>query len=177
MEFGTPIDKYNNSKVSISKLLGNSVKEGSFLVQKGPNQENRAKILSNIDKKFEKIIKQLRTSDYEGSEKNMIQILKNTPHIFLEISPNTGFLGVNYPLGVKNTNLKSFGTDGNERAYGRIVFLTIDPRYIPNKRLEELIIHELAHTLANHVKYRPDDHRQDFIDAEKLFKKIWTSYK
>ena len=34
----------------------------------------------------------------------MIQILKHTPHIFLEISPNTGFLGVNYPLGVRKTN-------------------------------------------------------------------------
>ena len=177
MEFGTPIDKYNNSKVSIHKLLGRSVKEDSFLVQNGPNKSSRAKILSKIDTKFGKIVKQLKPNEYKGSEQNMISILKNTPHIFLEIAPHTGFLGVNYPLGVQNTNLKPFGTDGNERAIGRTVFLTIDPEYISDKKLENLIIHELSHTLANHVKYRPDDHGKDFIAAEKLFKKIWTSYK
>ena len=177
MEFSTPIDKYNNSKVSIQKLLGKSVKEGSFLVQNGPNKSERSKILSKIDNKFGNIIKQLKPSEYEGSERQMISILKNTPHIFLEIAPNTGFLGVNFPLGVQNTNLESFGKDGNERAIGRTVFLTIDPKYISDRELEDLIIHELSHTLANHVKYRPDDHGKDFIAAEKLFKKIWTTYK
>ena len=176
MEFGTPIDKYNNSKVSIQKLLGRSVKEGSFLVQNGPNKTARAKLLSKIDTKFGNIIKQLKPNEYVGSEQQMISILKNTPHIFLEIAPDTGFLGVNYPLGVQNTNLEPFGTDGNERAIGRTVFLTIDPEYISDQELEKLIIHELSHTLANHVKYRPDDHGKDFITAEKLFKKIWTTY-
>jgi hypothetical protein len=176
MEFGTPIDRYNNSKVSIHKLLGRSVKEGSFLVQNGPNKTARAKLLSKIDTKFGNIIKQLKPNEYVGSEQQMISILKNTPHIFLEIAPNTGFLGVNYPLGVQNTNLEPFGTDGNERAIGRTVFLTIDPKYISNQKLENLIIHELSHTLANHVKYRTDDHGKDFIAAEKLFKKIWTTY-
>ena len=176
MEFGTSIDIYNNSKVSIEKLLGKSVKEGSFLVQNGPNKITRAKILSKIDNKFGNIIKQLKPSEYKGSEQKMISILKNTPHIFLEIAPDTGFLGVNYPLGVQNTDLEPFGTDGNERAIGRTVFLTIDPKYISDRELEKLIIHELSHTLANHVKYRPDDHGKDFIAAEKLFKKIWTTY-
>jgi hypothetical protein len=176
MEFGTTIDKYNNSKVSIHKLLGRSVKEGSFLVQNGPNKTARAKLLSKIDTKFGNIIKQLKPNEYVGSEQQMISILKNTPHIFLEIAPNTGFLGVNYPLGVQNTNLEPFGTDGNERAIGRTVFLTIDPKYISEQKLENLIIHELSHTLANHVKYRTDDHGKDFIAAEKLFKKIWTTY-
>jgi len=176
MEFGTTIDKYNNSKVSIHKLLGRSVKEGSFLVQNGPNKTARAKLLSKIDTKFGNIIKQLKPNEYVGSEQQMISILKNTPHIFLEIAPNTGFLGVNYPLGVQNTNLEPFGTDGNERAIGRTVFLTIDPKYISDQKLENLIIHELSHTLANHVKYRTDDHGKDFIAAEKLFKKIWTTY-
>ena len=177
MEFGTPIDKYNNSKVSIYKLLGRSVKEGPFLVQNGPNKSTRAKILSKIDNKFGNMIKQLKPSEYNGSEQKMISILKNTPHIFLEIAPDTGFLGVNYPLGVQNTNSEPFGKDGNERAIGRTVFLTIDPDYISDQGLEKLIIHELSHTLANHVKYRPDDHGKDFIAAEKLFKKIWTTYK
>ena len=39
--------------------------------------------------------------------------------------------------------------------------------------IKDLIIHELAHTLANHVRYRPDDHKHDFKKAEKLFKKLW----
>ena len=82
MEFGTTIDKYNNSKVSIHKLLGRSVKEGSFLVQNGPNKTARAKLLSKIDTKFGNIIKQLKPSEYEGSEQQMISILKKAEIAF-----------------------------------------------------------------------------------------------
>jgi len=174
MEFGTPIDRYNNSHVSIKNLMGNCVREGSYLVQDNNNKKRITKILSSIDNKFEKMVKNLDPEKFKGEKKKMIQILKDTPHIFLEISPNTGFLGVNYPLGVRKTNSIQFGTDGNERAMGRAVFLTVSPEYISNRRLNDLVIHELSHTLANHVKYRPDDHGEDFISAENLFKKIWT---
>ena len=36
-----------------------------------------------------------------------------------------------------------------------------------------LLIHELAHTAANHVMFRPDDHHSDFYDAERLIKKFF----
>tara|TARA_B100001094_G_scaffold311049_1_gene346318 strand:+ start:24 stop:554 length:531 start_codon:yes stop_codon:yes gene_type:complete len=176
MEFGTPIDIYNNSHVSIKKLMGKSVREGSYLVQDNENKKIISKILSNIDNKFERMLNNIDPEMFTGEEKKMIQILKDTPHIFLEINHNTGFLGVNYPLGVRKTNLIKFGTDGNERAIGRAVFLTVSPKYIKDKRLEDLVIHELSHTLANHVKYRPDDHGEDFVQAENLFKKIWALY-
>jgi hypothetical protein len=181
MQIGTPIDEYNFKLVNMYNLFENSVRvngrENTFLIQKGPNQKQRAQILYDIDRKFEYIIKQLKPNEYIGSEQKMIYILKNTPHIFVELTNKTGFLGVNYPLGVKKTTSVSFGTDKKERAMGRVVFLTIDPKYISKKRLEDLIIHELSHTLANHVRYRPDDHGKDFIAAENLFKKIWTTYK
>ena len=32
----------------------------------------------------------------------------------------------------------------------------------------ELFVHELAHTGANHVRWRPDDHKKDFKSFEKL---------
>tara|TARA_X000001036_G_scaffold127399_1_gene120564 strand:- start:17261 stop:17992 length:732 start_codon:yes stop_codon:yes gene_type:complete len=35
-----------------------------------------------------------------------------------------------------------------------------------------LLIHELAHTVANHVMFRPDDHHSDFYAAERLIKKF-----
>ena len=176
MEFGTSIDRYNNSHVSIKNLMGNCVREGSYLVQDNNNKKNISRILSKIDNKFERMINNIDPEKFTGKEKKMIQILKHTPHIFLEISPNTGFLGVNYPLGVRKTNSIKFGTDGNERAMGRAVFLTVSPEHISNKRLEDLVIHELSHTLANHVKYRPNDHGEDFVNAENLFKKIWALY-
>lgn len=37
---------------------------------------------------------------------------------------------------------------------------------------KSLLVHELAHTAANHVMYRPSDHHQDFVEAEKLLKKF-----
>ena len=176
MEFGTTIDRYNNSHVSIKKLMGKSVREGSYLVQDNENKKEISEKLSKIDNKFEKMLNNIDPEKFSGKKKEMIQILKHTPHIFLEISPNTGFLGVNYPLGVRKTNSIRFGTDGNERAMGRAVFLTVSPKYINIGELENLVIHELSHTLANHVKYRPDDHGEDFVQAENLFKEIWALY-
>ena len=35
---------------------------------------------------------------------------------------------------------------------------------------KNLLIHELAHTAANHVMFRPDDHGRDFQEAQKLIK-------
>ena len=37
-----------------------------------------------------------------------------------------------------------------------------------------LFIHELAHTIANHVMFRPDDHYEDFDQAEKLVKRFFN---
>lgn len=37
---------------------------------------------------------------------------------------------------------------------------------------KSLLIHELAHTVANHVMFRPNDHHADFYEAERLVKKF-----
>jgi len=49
----------------------------------------------------------------------------------------------------------------------RIVFVTTNMPYS-----EDLLVHELAHTCANHVVFRPNDHGTDFKQAEKLVKKF-----
>ncbi len=49
------------------------------------------------------------------------------------------------------------------RPTSRIIFLNARSGYS-----EELIVHELAHTVANHVVFRPDDHGSDFRAAEKF---------
>ena len=69
MKFGTPIDRYNNSHVSIKKLMGNCVREGSYLVQDNNNKKRITKILSSIDNKFERMVNNLDPKKFKGEEK------------------------------------------------------------------------------------------------------------
>jgi len=97
---------------------------------------------------------------------------------YVEIPPTTGFYGVNYPFGVHNeANTMPLGADKRLRATKRVVYLTL--RHSPNRFrsrefVKDLVIHELAHTVANHVQYRPDDHGPDFEAAEMLLKHLWA---
>ena len=43
-----------------------------------------------------------------------------------------------------------------------------------NKAIMDLVIHELAHTMCNHVRWRDDDHGRDFQRAEKILKEAYT---
>ena len=92
-------------------------------------------------------------------------------YLLSEIKPSTGFLGLNKPKQRVLTNEVFVGADKNIRARSRDIFLTIDPKD-PNISQEELdlFVHELAHTLSNHVRFRPDDHNLDFKASENL---IW----
>jgi hypothetical protein len=94
-----------------------------------------------------------------------------TNYLLSEIKPSTGFAGLNKPKSRVLTNEVFVGADENIRARWRDIFLTIDPRNTDISEEElELFVHELAHTGANHVQFRPDDHRLDFTSFENL---IW----
>lgn len=92
-------------------------------------------------------------------------------YLLSEIRKDTGFSGLNKPREVIKTNLPPVGPDKNLRASWRDVFLTINTK-TPNITKEELelLVHEIAHTMANHVTWRDDDHGRDFQECEET---IW----
>lgn len=92
-------------------------------------------------------------------------------YLLSEIPKYTKFDGLNKPkMRYRDKRLPPVGKDGNGRALYRDVFLNLNKN---NKNLEELVLHELSHSLANHIMYRPNDHHADFHWAEKLLTKAW----
>ncbi len=88
-----------------------------------------------------------------------------------EIPRRTDFEGINKPrMRYDQLGAPSVGKDGSGRALYRHIFLNLNnsPR-----ELDALVIHELAHSMANHIQYRHDDHHADFKWAERLIKKNW----
>ena len=174
-------DKYNNSKVNIDSLFGKSKRLNGQVVQMVGNESTKmicSRLLEAITNKYIKTLKKAKDMHVNTpDEKKMLDILTKTHHVFVEISPDTMFNGVNYPINVQQKDTYPFGTDERLRATTRIVFLKLrnsDNKLVKKDFLTDLIIHEMAHTLANHVLYRVDDHGDDFIKAEKLFKKLWV---
>jgi predicted SprT family Zn-dependent metalloprotease len=96
---------------------------------------------------------------------------KTSRYLINEIPKGTKFDGIDMPRMRYIEKYSPFvGKDGQERALYRDIYLNLD---LSPTVLEKLIIHELAHTMANHVRYRPDDHHADFKWCEKLIKKYW----
>jgi hypothetical protein len=102
-------------------------------------------------------------------------VLKNMAITFLSIHPdyyylqeipqNSVFEGLNKPKNIHfNLYLPSVGYDKNLKAEYRGIFLRIrkDEKIKSFDELVPLIIHELAHTGCNHVKFRENDHNKDF---------------
>jgi hypothetical protein len=113
--------------------------------------------------------------------------LKNMCIVFLSIHPDyyflqemqigTPFEGLNKPREVKiNNYLPSLGPDKKLKASHRGVFLQLrrrDTGFIKSfQDLVPLIIHEIAHTGCNHVRWRDDDHGEDFLLFETYLKTI-----
>ena len=88
-----------------------------------------------------------------------------------EIPPGTGFDGMNKPRGrYVTSDGPAVGADAKIRASRREIFLNLDKS---PRSLDALLVHELAHTLANHVTFREDDHHADFRACEKFIKMHW----
>jgi hypothetical protein len=84
-----------------------------------------------------------------------IDIFCTTPHYFTEIH-GSAFLGLNKPKEVSFVkHAVPVGDDGKLRATYRYVMLKLSG---DANTLYKLYVHELAHTLCNHVTYRNDDH-------------------
>ena len=85
---------------------------------------------------------------------------KTSRYLLGEIPKGTDFEGINKPrMRFDDLSAVPVGKDGTGRALYRHIFLNLDNS---PKELEELVIHELAHSVANHIFYRPSDHHNDF---------------
>jgi hypothetical protein len=94
-------------------------------------------------------------------------------YLLSEISRGTAFDGLNKPkMRYRDKRLPPVGKDANGRALYRDIFLNLNKS---DKALKNLVIHELSHSLANHIMYRPDDHHADFQWAEKLITRYWPN--
>jgi hypothetical protein len=87
-----------------------------------------------------------------------------TPHTVQEMCPNKTFDGLNKPKDIVEQ-------DTNIRAGRKHVMLTVfhDGKLKKWKEFKELLIHELSHTLCNHVTYRvAGNHSDDFHNYERF---------
>lgn len=96
---------------------------------------------------------------------------KVSRYLLSEIPKGTAFDGISKPrMRYVDNRASSIGKDGNSRPMYRHIFLNLDKK---QSILEKLLIHELAHTMANHNQFRNNDHHIDFIWCEKLITKYW----
>ena len=102
--------------------------------------------------------------------KNGLMLLLTTQCYLQEMQLNTNFEGLNKPKKIYMSDRIEIGKDGKLRAKYRIIFLNLKNKSIKN--LKKLLIHEMAHTAANHVKWRDDDHGKDFKTYENIIKEL-----
>jgi len=187
---GNKYDNHNTKAVNPETLMSKTTPFDKYKVQTFGSVASKRKVAREFDKIVAKV--SAITSNIDYFKRNLSLTPKHTAGLkllkdmhgrngnlfnYVEIQPGTGFHGVNYPFGVTNKpSTTPIGKDKHLRANKRIVFLTM--RKSANVMqsdtfIRKLVIHELAHTVANHVQYRPDDHRKDFGDAETLLTALW----
>ena len=103
-----------------------------------------------------------------------LKLFNDTKHTFYELYPNPHYNGVNKPKNVHECEnaTENIGPDEKLRAHTRHVMIIIPDDVV---EMFDLYCHEIAHTLCNHVQFRPDDHHgdteQDFPYNQKLVRK------
>jgi len=161
-----------------------------------------AKILAEYQKNNDKIMAKIaarKKKDYSEKENKQLELVlkhhgKNSKKI-AELNPkNGGFAGMNKPYEITlEDSSTTFPIGPNvDKCTGviersdtvckligglvpylrpsyRIIYINVNSLRRYDHRL---LVHELAHTAANHVMYRPSDHGADFNSAEALLKKF-----
>lgn len=111
-----------------------------------------------------------------------LNVFVTTPHVIQEITPNTQFEGINKPKDVVHVkNMQGFKRDNTLRAGSRHIMLTISTEK-GNPRswnfVKKLLLHELAHTMCNHITYRTDEnHEDDFYWCEDFITQLGNKTK
>jgi predicted metal-dependent peptidase len=99
-------------------------------------------------------------------------------YLLSEMQLNTPFNGLNKPKNIIQTSKEKIGKDVNLRAQYRDIFLTLrnsNGTFKDFNTIMKLAIHEIAHSMCNHVKWRDDDHGKDFQNAEKIITNAYNN--
>lgn len=161
------IDEYENYIVVNSPIYNSKYSIISYY-----KNRNRAIILLTIIDKLIRTYASIIKKNFDDIPNN----LKDGFKVFLYIHPNkhrlfelpinSDFIGLNKPKDIKiNNKLPSVGEDGNLKPNKRYIFIKLRNKngsFINIIDIFETVVHEIAHTAANHVKWRNDDHKQDF---------------
>lgn len=173
------IDETNGMK----KLAGKS--GNVYLIRE---TKNKYKVLEIIDKIYYyiKILKQElakswdnQTLDFSCQPGTILLII--TPCTIQEMTRNYKFDGLNKPKNIvklKQFDGLNFKEDSELRAGIRHIMLTIceKGKIRPWEKIKKLLLHELAHTMCNHVTYREkDNHLEDFHMYEDFLKKFTST--
>jgi hypothetical protein len=123
---------------------------------------------------------QINFYKYTNEEQIAIKCFLNIhPNRYLlsEMQLGTDFNGINKPRNIRNNNKNELlGKDKRKRAEYRHVFLTLRKHNGSFKSFDSimrLVIHEIAHTMCNHVTWRDDDHNEDFQHYEALLNDVY----
>ena len=143
------------------------------------NNNDAAIILHQIRLFINKISEYLIHSNYDNP--NLIKyvdcFLSIHPHNYLlsEMQLNTQFEGLNKPKQLYKCNKYSLGKDKYLKAKKRDIFLKLrknNGKFKSYELIIELVIHEITHTMCNHVTWRDDNHHSDFKFSENLLKNV-----
>lgn len=143
----------------------------SYKVINRPGKNKAVKLLSQIDNYITKISLTLMKNynNYPDYMKDPIFIFLSihpSNHKLMEMQLNTEFMGLNKPKNVKiNKKLPPLGKDGYLKAGKRYIFFQLrksNGKFKTFAELRPLVLHEITHTMANHVTWRDDDHGTDF---------------
>lgn len=142
------------------------------------NMNETVTILFLIDKLIQSIQRYLHNAllnkQIEKKYISACQVFIETPHTVQECHHNS-FHGINKPKEIiklyKTNNV--FKKDNWYRATYRHVMLTLRTKKTgelkPWSYLKNLLLHELAHTMCNHITYREEgNHEKDFDDNERF---------
>ena len=136
---------------------------------------NQMKLLNELLNKLKICAKNelLNNNNLNSFQKNGIELFLNTEHKIIEMKTTDSlFNAINKPKYVHDTNNINHGTDKNLRALYRVILFRIRDSNnnirFSDEKLKQLFVHEISHTFANHVKFRFDDHGEDFKIFERL---------
>ena len=146
------------------------------VINKFPDYYTSAQILHKINYTIKQICIYFILNYNRYSKKDKILIdcfcdIHPNNHLLSEMQLGTIFNGLNKPRNLYYTDKPSIGPDGSYRASYRHIFLTLrekDNNFKSWDKIMKLVIHEITHTMCNHIRWREDDHGLDFKHAEKI---------
>ena len=161
----------------IVNIQGNNYK----VIKNFPDYYTAGYILNEIHMIIIKICNYLSLNYYRYTKNDQkiidcfLQIHPNN-YLLSEMQLNTQFYGLNKPRDLYYSNLPGIGSDGKLRSNFRHVFITLrdsNGNFNQFDKIMDLVLHEISHTMCNHVTWKNDNHNKDFKHAEKLLTKVY----